>query len=422
MTAPRPAPPGVHPGLAAAFAVLEDAGLRWALIRGADELAHPEGDVDVLVEPVAAQRLAGLLAAAGYRRLGSRGHGSHLFFHAREGGDWLKLDLVTEVAFGAHQELGTDLAAGCLARRRSEGGIWRLDERDEAWLVLLHLLLDKGGIPPARRALAARSADLADADAAPARAVDELLGAGTAVQVRAVCAAAAPGTGPETASAQLAARLADRWAQRDRLRTSGTRFRSRVLRRLALPVPGHPAGLLVAVVGPDGAGKSTVVAALAEQLPLGTQTVYSGLWQPGRADRLLRVLPGGRLSRSISRLLRSSAAARWGRLRGRVVLGDRFAHDALLAGSVDRSLGGRIVTALAGRVAAEPDLVLLLDAPGEVMFARKGEHTPALLEERRQDYLRLAERFADAVVLDAAAPLAEVVERAAAEVWARLRR
>ncbi len=44
------------------------------------------------------------------------------------------------------------------------------------------------------------------------------------------------------------------------------------------------------------------------------------------------------------------------------------------------------------------------------MFARKGEHTPELLEERRQRYLDLRERYGNVVVVDATQD-AETVRR-----------
>ena len=40
-----------------------------------------------------------------------------------------------------------------------------------------------------------------------------------------------------------------------------------------------------------------------------------------------------------------------------------------------------------------PDLILFLDAPGEVLYARKGEHSPAFLEEQRQGYLQLKQEL-----------------------------
>jgi thymidylate kinase len=76
-----------------------------------------------------------------------------------------------------------------------------------------------------------------------------------------------------------------------------------------------------------------------------------------------------------------------------------------------------VVPWLLVRTAPHPGLVLLLDAPGEVMFARKGELTVELLEERRQSYLAMARADPAFVVLDATSPPEEVARRAMSAIW-----
>jgi SAM-dependent methyltransferase len=65
----------------------------------------------------------------------------------------------------------------------------------------------------------------------------------------------------------------------------------------------------------------------------------------------------------------------------------------------------------------DPDVLLVLDAPGEVMFARKGEHSAEILEGRRQAYLQLADSLPQARVLDAVQPQDEVQRLATDIVW-----
>jgi thymidylate kinase len=60
--------------------------------------------------------------------------------------------------------------------------------------------------------------------------------------------------------------------------------------------------------------------------------------------------------------------------------------------------------------------VLVLDLPGEVAFARKGEFTPEGLEAVRQGYLALVPRLG-AEVVDASAPPEQVRD----DVVARIR-
>jgi hypothetical protein len=56
----------------------------------------------------------------------------------------------------------------------------------------------------------------------------------------------------------------------------------------------------------------------------------------------------------------------------------------------------------------KPDLVICLDAPGEVLFARKPESDVEWLEARRQQYLRLVDVVPLLEVVDADRPLNDV--------------
>ena len=76
-----------------------------------------------------------------------------------------------------------------------------------------------------------------------------------------------------------------------------------------------------------------------------------------------------------------------------------------------------------GHALPVPTLVLILDAPGEVLHARKDEYPADVLEVERRRYRTLAASLGDrAALVDAARPsdavLDEVVERIWA-VWAR---
>ena len=211
----------------------------------------------------------------------------------------------------------------------------------------------------------------------------------------------------------------------------------------------------VAVIGPDGAGKSAVTRRLQQALPLPVKYVYMGVnlessnvvlpttrialelkrWRGGRPDmagppdptrvtpviknRLKRLAKEAKTSLRLANLM----AEEWYRqivvrnyLRdGYIVLSDRhffcdyYAHDI----AVDRSqlpFARRVHGAMLDRYYPRPDLLICLDAPGDVLFARKGEGSPAMLEARRQEYLRLRDAVEHYVLVDATQSLEAVTQ------------
>jgi thymidylate kinase len=214
----------------------------------------------------------------------------------------------------------------------------------------------------------------------------------------------------------------------------------------------------VTLIGPDGAGKTTITQMLAASSVLPCRYLYMGvniassntaLFTSRLAERLKQrgqrreasrapqsSAPAGaarrpRMTHALRKRVRAAArlanlsADAWYRqgiswyyqLRGLVVLYDRhFVFDfapeiaAESGEAVERRLYRWWITHLLPR----PDLVVFLDAPGEVLFARKGELSVAELERRRQGFLRQGERVRNFVRVDATRPLdvvyAEVVE------------
>ena len=204
----------------------------------------------------------------------------------------------------------------------------------------------------------------------------------------------------------------------------------------------------VALIGPDGAGKTTLTRMLEQSGLLPFKYLYMGVDLSASnvalpTTRLLRRLrrgSGTRRGDSVSRdrLGRGTTAVRsrrasirgfarlanrlaeeWFRqlaswyyqLRGFTVLYDRhFVFDFApeMAGGVDEPLDKRLHRWCLLHLYPRPDLVVFLDAPGAVLFARKGESSPEELERRRQTFLRLGAQLPAFVRVDATRPLDDV--------------
>jgi thymidylate kinase len=398
--------------LVAAFRALDAAGVDWCLLRGREELAT-DADVDLLVSGGSEATVAEALRSAGFVRLPSWGYGSHTFFFRRdEARDrWLKLDVVTELSFGPAFSLRTAAAEACLARRRSDDGVRILDPEDAFWALLLHRLLDK------------RSID--ERSAARLRALLPHAG-GDGPLTRAVAAAApaawpparlvqAIGSGDLASLERRAGPALERsWSRAERTggrRRRAAERRARATARVATAV--RRPGLGVAVLGPDGAGKSTLVDGLRRSFPLPVRSIYLAPFPPGGANRLPVIGVGVRLLR----LWRGWLAGRAHVARGRLVLFDRYPLDARVAPRRPLGRAGRLRRWLVGHAVPAPELVLVLDVPGSIVHARKGELDPVTLESERRQYHDLAARLPSAAVLDATRDADRVRREAIGIVW-----
>jgi thymidylate kinase len=187
-----------------------------------------------------------------------------------------------------------------------------------------------------------------------------------------------------------------------------------LLRRLRAPL-----GLSVAVLGPDGAGKTTLIEGLGRSLPLPTRIQYMGL-TGGRLPKAdaLRV-PGLVLIARILILWLRYARSAYHRARGEIVLFDRYTLDGAVPSGVPLSLAGRISRRLQRRVCPLPDLALLLDASGTTMHARSGEYDAQVLETWRAAYGRLRGSVPVLEVIDAEQPVESVRRDAEIRIWRR---
>lgn len=186
----------------------------------------------------------------------------------------------------------------------------------------------------------------------------------------------------------------------------------------------QPTGLHIVFLGPDGSGKSSVIAAVSQELAQAfRRTEYRHL-RPGRqkATGSQPVIdPHGQPPRgqwgSIAKLLYFWASYAIGSvlwiypryLCSTLIIFDRYYQDLLADPARYRYSASLKLASQLGRLLPQPDLVFILDAPAEVLQARKQEVSPEESARQREAYQTLTAEFRRVHVIDAAQPLDQVV-------------
>jgi thymidylate kinase len=402
--------PGAHDVVLRALASLGGSGVTFALLRSTQSAGSTGGDVDVLIRAADIAKAERCLAGIGWLHAHSAGHGSHRFHMAYDAttGTWHQLDLVTHLDFGPMQAYRTQLAEACLSRRVRQDGVPVMQADDAFWLLFLHLAWKEA--TPSRWAPLHRGAGSAGARGPVADFLATLLPGGFADLENAL-AAARVNDWENVRRTQRQIRR--RWRRARRVDITRAHGKNWVLRHLST---AKSPGSSLALLGLDGAGKTTVAARLHAEVPWPTVSLYMGVWRESSLDRLVRHIVGAQLALRLGRLARTNVVTRYHRALGRVVLLDRYIVDATLP-SPDLDWKGRLSAVLVLRTAAAPDRIVFLDAPAEVVFARKGELTIDELRQRRDHYLEMSEQFPQWVMVNADRPLIEVLADVSEILW-----
>jgi thymidylate kinase len=414
---PRPASPAPEPArdlLGAVFAGLDSAAVRWCLLRPVAERDRPEGDVDLLVaradlpRAVAAVRTCGLVPLAAY------GRGSHRFFLGFDpgAGRFVELDVVTELAYGPHFTVRSRAEGRCLAGRRRAGAAWVLSQEDEFWALLLHCALDRRAVDGRHAERLARLAGSASLGSALVRAWPDQID----LFAHLLTAARA---GDWVAVVRQGDELLLRWRRAHRLQAAWGSARGALLRAAERPLQAWGRrGASVALLGPDGAGKSTLAEGIEASFCFPVRRVYMGLWQRRETvSGTHRVVLEVALRPLV--VWRRYLGSVGHRAIGRLVVFDRYVYDAMVPPTGPLVRLKRPYFRLLSRLCPAPGLVLVLDAPGGVMHARKGEHDAERLEAEREQFARLLRRLPNAERVDAARPPEIVLADVLGRIWRR---
>ncbi len=407
--------------LTLAFEALEQNNIPYCVLRDGDRMHEYAngGEVDLLIPEEYLSLLNNLLRQFGFVKISAWGHSPHHFFVASHDNSncWIKLDVVTEVAYGkpAHA-LRTTLADNCLQHRQRSGFVQVPAPADEFITLLLHCVLDKGYIAAHRGERLQALCEQVDDEFYISQLLDRYWS--PTMSWSTLCSLI--GDGDWTTLLDQREVIENRLARRDPVATVGRRFRDRSLRKLQRMVgylwPRTPS---VALLAPDGAGKSTLANGLKESFYFPVRLLYMGLYQNKRGHEGKQIKGLG-LAQNLIKQWKGYIISRHYRAGGKLVIFDRYSYDALLPTArrpFFKDKLRRFRRWLLAYSCPPPDLILFLDAPGELLYSRKGERSPAELEAQRQQYLELQSVLPQMVIVDATLGAESVQQEATRLIW-----
>jgi thymidylate kinase len=192
-----------------------------------------------------------------------------------------------------------------------------------------------------------------------------------------------------------------------------------ILMRIKPPVPW------VAILGMDGSGKSTLLEGVRKEWDkMGLKAIFLH-WRPeyilpkksdGHVSNPHGQKPRGLFSSTLKLLF---IVADWTigfriiladkRARGYFIIFDRFYNDMLVDPIRYRYGGGQSLARCTFRFLPQPDAIILLDAPADIVHARKPEITLDALRKLRCAYIDLMQNHSNCYIVNANRPISFVL-------------
>ncbi len=409
----------------AVFRAWREADIKFLILRNYEQLPHfTSNDIDVLVEPGQRDRAEQVLLTAAQStgfRLHNRAEFATLALYLSDSKTNLQahFDLFTSLKWRSFDFIES---SSFLARRRVRDSFAIPAVADEAVTNLLAFMIYTGCVKEKYRA-SISAGFRAEPDAAT-KLLAETYGP---VHASFLVSTGAQERWPEIEARTPALRraLVLRQTFRHPLRTLGSVLAdtARLVRRFL-----QPPGVTVVLCGADGSGKSTAGQAIIEGLS-GTFSPQKGRyfhWKPAllskkrREQRGPATDPHGKPVRNpiaslcyfafhwLEFFLGSHLAIRPATFRGGLVLIDRFYYDFFVDQRRYRLQVPKFLVGLGYIFLKKPDLVLLLDAPAEVLQRRKQEVPPSETARQCEAYRALIQNLPNGRIIDATQPADKV--------------
>lgn len=175
----------------------------------------------------------------------------------------------------------------------------------------------------------------------------------------------------------------------------------------------HPTGFIIGVLGPDGSGKTTVMNQVKKDMVHAFRRINQyHLFPKDIKESSPNTNPHGKKKRgfiaSLLKLCYFIALYNWGwmkkvapaKIRSTFVIFDRYYDDILIDPTRYRNGTPQWVVKLVRFFIPQPQLWIVLDAPTDVIQARKAEVSYEETERQRRAYIKYAEEKEHCLLVD----------------------